>query len=62
MPMQAPYGGNYGMPMRPMQPGYGGQGASQPMYQGGPNNPWYGGNEGMYQGPPPPSGGYGPRW
>lgn len=61
MPMQAPPGGDYGMPQRPMMPGYG-QGAGPSMYQGGPTGPWYGGEEGMRQGPPPPDAGYNRPW
>jgi len=61
MPMQAPYGSDYGMPRRPMMPDYGGQGAGPTMHDWG-GAPWYGGDEGMYQMPPPAEGGYGQPW
>jgi hypothetical protein len=61
MPMQQPYGGTFGMPMRPMMPGYGGQGAGPSMQEWGPSEPWSG-PEGAYPTPPAPQGGYGQPW
>jgi hypothetical protein len=57
-PMQAPYGAPGGAPYQMrnpnrMMPGYG--------VQGGPG-PWYGGEEAVPQGPPPPRPGYHQPW
>ena len=63
MPMQQPaYGGDYGAPMRPMMPGYGGQGVGPSGYEWGSPGRWYGGDEGMYPAPPMPEAGYGQPW
>jgi hypothetical protein len=63
MPMQqTPYGGDYGAPMRPMMPGYGGQGVGPSGYDWGSPGRWYGGDEGMYPAPPMPEAGYGQPW
>lgn len=63
MPMQqTPYGGDYGAPMRPMMPGYGGQGVGPSGYEWGSPGRWYGSDEGMYPTPPVPEAGYGQPW
>ena len=62
MPMQSPYGGNYGMPMAPMMPSYGGQGAGPSPYDWGAGEPWYGDDQGAFQPAFPSQRGPGQPW
>jgi hypothetical protein len=62
MPMQSPYGQDYGAPagfgQGPGMRGYGPQGAGP---SAGPR-PWFGAGDDMRQGPPPPAPGYNQGW
>ena len=61
MPMQAPYGAQgSGFPQDWGMPGFG-QGRGQPMLPGRAQG-WYGGDQGGYQGPPPPPSDFNQRW
>jgi len=62
MPVQAPYGPDYGMPSGPVMPGYGGQGAGPGMSDWGTGDPWSGGDQGLYQPLPHPEAGYRQPW